>query len=233
MITSERLSQAFGSSTVPPMQRTALANEHTLALDDSTEQLGSPFENSTLGIAIADRVFRFLTANPAFLAMLGYSSEELQQLSFLDLCVEENRDEYRVPLHELREGARFQYEIETQYQRKDGTYLPVNIYFSAVSARAPKQLAFLVVTVDITARRAAEDALRAAQSELARVARLTTVGTMVASMAHELNQPLASIVTNGNAGLRWLGCELSLGCPPGPGRGSWSCDASAILGRTG
>jgi hypothetical protein len=28
-------------------------------------------------------------------------------------------------------------------------------------------------------------------------------------------------------------CELSLGCPPGPGRGSWSCDASAILGRTG
>ena len=61
-----------------------------------------------------------------------------------------------------------------------------------------------MVTVDITARRTAEDALRAAQSELARAARLTTVGAMAASIAHEINQPLASIVTNGNAGLRWL-----------------------------
>ena len=61
-----------------------------------------------------------------------------------------------------------------------------------------------MVTVDITARRAAEDALRAAQSDLTRVARLTTVGAMAASIAHEINQPLASIVMNGNAGLRWL-----------------------------
>jgi C4-dicarboxylate-specific signal transduction histidine kinase len=60
------------------------------------------------------------------------------------------------------------------------------------------------VTVDISARRAAEDALRAAQSELGRVARLTTVGAMAATIAHELNQPLAAIVSNGNAGLRWL-----------------------------
>jgi PAS domain S-box-containing protein len=204
MITSERLSRALSSSTMPPMQRTAVADEYTLALDDSTDQLGSLFENTTLGTAIADRAFHFLTANPAFLAMLGYSSEELRQLSFLDICIEEDRDEYQVPLHELREGARFQYEAETRYQRKDGTYLPVNTYFSVVSGRAPKQLAFLVVTVDITARRAAEDALRAAQSELARVARLTTLGAMAASIAHEINQPLASIVTNGNAGLRWL-----------------------------
>jgi C4-dicarboxylate-specific signal transduction histidine kinase len=48
--------------------------------------------------------------------------------------------------------------------------------------------------------------LRGAQSELARVARVTTVGAMAASNAHELNQPLTSIVTNGNAGLRWVDC---------------------------
>jgi len=78
------------------------------------------------------------------------------------------------------------------------------MYFSAIGGRAAKQLGFLLVTVDITARRTAEDALRAGQSELARVARLTTVGAMAASIAHEINQPLASIVANGNAGLRWL-----------------------------
>ena len=44
----------------------------------------------------------------------------------------------------------------------------------------------------------------AAQSELGRVARLTTVGAMAGTIAHELNQPLAAIVSNGSAGLRWL-----------------------------
>ena len=48
-----------------------------------------------------------------FLTMFGYSSEELQQLSFLDICIDEARDECRVPLRELREGVRLQYEIET------------------------------------------------------------------------------------------------------------------------
>ena len=104
----------------------------------------------------------------------------------------------------MREGARLQYETETRCQRKDGTLLPVNTYFSAVSGRAPTELTFLLVTVDITPRRAAEDALRTAQSVVTRAARLTTVGTMAASIAHEINQPLASIVMNGNAGLRWL-----------------------------
>jgi signal transduction histidine kinase len=45
----------------------------------------------------------------------------------------------------------------------------------------------------------------ATQAELARVARLTTMGEMTASIAHEINQPLAAIVANANAGLRWLG----------------------------
>ena len=129
-----------------------------LRLSESTGQC-SLFENSRLGIAITNSTFRFLTANPAFLKMLGYSSEELQQQSFLDICIDEDRHEYRVALRELREGARLQYETETRCQRKDGTLLPVNTYFSAVSGRAPTQLTFLMVTVDITARRAAEDAL--------------------------------------------------------------------------
>jgi PAS domain-containing protein len=43
-------------------------------------------ERSALGVAMVDSGFHFLTANPAFLTMFGYSSEELQQLSFLDIC---------------------------------------------------------------------------------------------------------------------------------------------------
>src|SRR5215472_3856871 len=133
---------------------------------DCIDQSRSLFERSALGVAVTDSAFRFLTLNPAFLTMVGYSSEELQHLSLLDICVGGAGDEHQVPLRELREGVRFQYELETHYRRKDGAYLPVHTYFSAVGGRAPNQQMFLTVTVDSTARRSAEDALRAAQSEL-------------------------------------------------------------------
>jgi K+-sensing histidine kinase KdpD len=54
------------------------------------------------------------------------------------------------------------------------------------------------------ARAAAETALRDTQADLERVARVTTMGELTASIAHEINQPLAAVVTNANACLRWL-----------------------------
>ncbi len=63
---------------------------------------------------------------------------------------------------------------------------------------------FVGTVMDITERRHAEETLRNTQAELVRVARLTTMGQLVASIAHEINQPLAAILTNGNACLRWL-----------------------------
>jgi PAS domain S-box-containing protein len=184
---------------LPAYESTSLTN-----LFDSSDQWPSLFERSTLGVAIIDSEFHFLIADPAFLTMFGYSSEELQRLSFLDICIDETLDQCRGQLRELSDGVRLQYEIETQHRRKDGTFVPVNTYFSAVSERQPTQRRFLTVTVDISARRAAEDALHTAQSELGRVARLTTVGAMAATIAHEINQPLAAVVANGSAGLRWL-----------------------------
>jgi len=74
---------------VPTDESASLPN-----LFDSTDQWRSLFERSTLGVAMIDSEFRFLIANPAFLTMFGYSSEELQQLSFLDIC--EAGDECRI-----------------------------------------------------------------------------------------------------------------------------------------
>lgn len=60
---------------------------------------------------------------------------------------------------------------------------------------------------EITERRQAEEALRQAQTELAHVSRVTTMGQLVASIAHEINQPLGAIVTNGSACVRLLSRE--------------------------
>jgi predicted ATPase/C4-dicarboxylate-specific signal transduction histidine kinase len=71
------------------------------------------------------------------------------------------------------------------------------------------------LAIDITERKRAESelrekevSLREAQSNLAHVSRLTTMGELAASIVHEVNQPIAAIVTNANAGLRWLAGEV-------------------------
>jgi PAS domain S-box-containing protein len=63
---------------------------------------------------------------------------------------------------------------------------------------------YIGTTVDITERKQAEEALHEAREELTRVSRVVTIGELAASIAHEVNQPLAAVVTNANAGLRWL-----------------------------
>lgn len=63
---------------------------------------------------------------------------------------------------------------------------------------------YVGTATDITVRRQAEYAMRAAQADLERVSRANTVGQLTASIAHEINQPLMSIVSNAGASLRWL-----------------------------
>jgi C4-dicarboxylate-specific signal transduction histidine kinase len=57
---------------------------------------------------------------------------------------------------------------------------------------------------EIAERKSADAGLIRARTEIARIARITSMGELVASIAHELNQPLGSIVTSGDAGLRWI-----------------------------
>jgi PAS domain S-box-containing protein len=86
----------------------------------------------------------------------------------------------------------------------DGSIRHVHGVGHAVVNESDDFVEFLGTTIDITERKRAEEALRNAQAELARVVRLTTMGELAASIAHEINQPLSAIVTNANACLRWL-----------------------------
>ena len=90
-----------------------------------------------------------------------------------------------------------------RYRRKDGgvTWAEVDGFL----APGPESSLFLAgVSVDITERKRAEEALRDARADLERMARLTTMGELTASIAHEINQPLAAIVTQSEAALRFL-----------------------------
>ena len=63
---------------------------------------------------------------------------------------------------------------------------------------------FIGTVMDVTERRLAEEALRSALADLERASRLSTMGQLTASIAHEINQPLAAIITNADACLLWL-----------------------------
>jgi C4-dicarboxylate-specific signal transduction histidine kinase len=69
------------------------------------------------------------------------------------------------------------------------------------------QLEYIAAVQDVTARRRSEEALDQARSELARVSRVMSLGTLAASIAHEINQPLSGIVTNAGTCLRMLAAE--------------------------
>ncbi len=95
------------------------------------------------------------------------------------------------------------YETETIMRREDGA--GVEVLLSCAFPRRPEdQMIVIVGLVDISERVAKERALSRAQADLAHAARVATLGELTASIAHEVNQPLAAVLANGNAALRWL-----------------------------
>jgi C4-dicarboxylate-specific signal transduction histidine kinase len=90
------------------------------------------------------------------------------------------------------------------HTRRDGTQVVATSRWALQLNDQGKPIAILETNNDITERKRAEEALRQAQAELAHVTRVTTLGEMTASIAHEINQPLAAVVNNASACLRWL-----------------------------
>jgi two-component system sensor kinase FixL len=97
---------------------------------------------------------------------------------------------------------------ELVHTRRDGTRRTVASRWALQRDERGRAMAVLETNNDITERRRAEDGLHRAQAELAHVSRVATLGELTASIAHEINQPLAAVVTNGEACLRWLGREI-------------------------
>jgi PAS domain S-box-containing protein len=174
------------------------------SLKESEERWRSVFEMSTVGVALADHNFRFQATNAAFQAMLGRTQEELRGLSPLDVCAEEEREPLKLLYEQVQKGTQRSYETVHEFRHAGGAPVWVQAYVSRMQGNGSKPPLLLATTIDITDRRRAETASRDALSDLARVARLTTMGEMTASIAHEINQPLGAIVTDGSAGLRWL-----------------------------
>ena len=157
-------------------ERNRAAALSAAALHESEERWRSVFESSTLGISLTDQNLRFLATNAAFQAMLGYTEQELRNLSPLDVMTENERDAAQARLIELRAGKRHHYEAVTEFRRKDGSTIAVNAYVSIVPGSDTSPPLLLATAIDVTDRRKMENELRRSESYLAEAEKISHTG---------------------------------------------------------
>jgi PAS domain S-box-containing protein len=162
-----------------------------------------------IGIFIWNVDGRITDANETFLRMLGYGRDDLDsgRLRWTALTPAEWRDLDDRAIAEVRAIGTSQ-PYEKEYFRKDGSRVPILIGGAIFEWKRDEGVAFIV---DMTDLKRAEEKLRSserrlldAQMELAHVNRVSTIGQLTASIAHEVNQPLAGVIANADACLRWL-----------------------------
>jgi PAS domain S-box-containing protein len=159
-------------------------------------------DSNIIGIMIWDFQGRVIEANEAFLDIVGYAREDLVsgRLRWRELTPAEWHDADDQARAELKAAGTVQ-PREKEYFRKDGSRVPVLLGATTFGDRQDEGVAFVI---DMSERKRVEGALRDTQTHLAHVMRITTLGELTASIAHEVNQPLAAVVANAEACLRWL-----------------------------
>lgn len=163
-----------------------------------------------IGILVWNANGDIVEANDAFLRMVRYEREDLTsgRLRWRDLTTPAFRE---ISEHHLAEAVRTGYAqpYEKEYFTKDGARLPVIVGLAMFEANSKEGVAFVL---DLTERKQAEEKIRDSerryrevQTELAHANRVATMGQLVASIAHEVNQPIAAAILNADAALRWMG----------------------------
>ncbi len=179
------------------------------ALEEAETRHRDLFVQASDGILVCDTNGLILEANPLLCRWLGYSPAELAGQSIAKLIDAEHPEALQTLYEKLTcEGSLF---YEDVYRRRDGSTFLVEVSARWVASRGKDHPAFMQFFVrDITRRKEMEaenarlfrdlqksmEALQTAQAQLIRVARLTAVGQLAAGVAHQINNPLTTIIAD-------------------------------------
>jgi PAS domain S-box-containing protein len=201
--------ELLASQAAISLENARLYNE----LQEREARIRRLVDSNIVGIVIWDVQGWIIEANQAFLDMVGYAREDLVsgRLRWTELTPAEWRDADEEAVAELKVVGTLP-PREKEYFRKDGSRVPVLVARALFEWKADEGVAFII---DMTDRKQAEERLRAseqrlleAQMALAHANRVTTMGQLTASIAHEVKQPIGATVTNAQAALRFLGAEV-------------------------
>ena len=173
----------------------------------SEERFRTFVDRATDAFILLDAQLRVVDVNRQACESMGWSREEF--IGMHPRQFDMGLDEPSIELLSQRASAGEIITFETRHRRKDGSAFPVEIRTGTFKEGG--ELFYLALARDISERKLAEEALRAkddalemARTELARVSRLTTLGELTASIAHEVGQPLGAMVASAGACSRWL-----------------------------
>lgn len=197
-------------------------------------------DSDIIGIVFWDLDGMLLDANDAFLRMIQYDRDDLKSgLDWLVMTPPEWQEVHaREEAEEIARTGKMEAR-EKEFFRKDGSRVPVLIGAACFEGTYRQGVAYIL---DLTERKRAEaaqlrveEALRLAQERLARASQAASLAEISASIAHEVNQPLAAIVANSHACHRWLSAD-----PPNLERAKITAEriirdansAADVVGRT-
>lgn len=145
-------------------------------------------ESALVGLRARDLDGRLLFANRTFCELVGYSLEELvTQGPALDALIQPRAG--NAAQRARREG------YETRWRHRNGHFIDVMVFESPLVDGLGQQVGWMGSIVDVTERKRLEELERRQREVLANHARLSTLGEVASTLAHELNQPLTSIVS--------------------------------------
>ena len=204
-LTGARLTVLFTVTLPPPSSRfdSVLVTVMDITERKRAEYLaGAVFEVSPDAVYIVGRDYRYRRVNPAFERRWRLPAAKIVGMRLDELAGTQPFEETYKP-HMDRCFAGEDVSFAGWFPTPSGPqYLAAT--YTPLRPDSQRVEALLAITRNLTDHARASEALQRAQAELAHVTRVTTLGEMTASIAHEVNQPLAAIVADANASLNWL-----------------------------
>ncbi|WP_397453062.1 ATP-binding protein [Pseudomonas sp. NA-150] len=157
-------------------------------------------------VIVRDMQHRILSWNAGAEKLYGWSADEVLGATITDLLPSKISASFGEIVEVMLLAGSWEGEITSS--SKSGNSVTVISRWSLSRDSDGNPNAVLVTNNDVTAARQAEEALYRSQVELAHITRVMTLGELAASIAHEVNQPLAAVTTNAEAGLRWLNRQV-------------------------
>jgi PAS domain S-box-containing protein len=177
-------------------------------LEDREARIRRLVEANVVGVVMWTLDGAIIGANEAFLHMVQYSHEDIAsgRVRWTDLTPAEWHDCDERAIADLKATGIFQ-PFEKEYFRKNGSRVPVLLAGALFEGGRSEGVAFVL---DLSEQKRAEqerERLRQVEAELAHINRVSTLGEMAASLAHEIKQPIAAAITSANSCIEWLAHE--------------------------
>lgn len=165
--------------------------------------IGQVFECSPDGISVIGPDYRYRRVNPVYERNWGMPAEKIVGMHVGELMGQELfQEKLKRNLDRCFAGEDLRY--ADWFTDVLGRRRYLSLSYSPLRPRSHDVEAALVINHDLTNQMLDSEKLRQAQSDLAHINRVTTMGELTASLAHEVNQPIAAAITNANTCLRWL-----------------------------